>query len=330
MTTARNEYGPVDSELADRTGLRFREFRKTLRPRYGVVWAQIGLGHAALWLSLALAAQAETVAAQLVAAVLGAIAVGYALAYVQLFFHEAAHFLLAPSRRLNDVLANTFVGVLIGQDIKQYRPIHFAHHRDLGTGDDTERTYFEALTPRFVMESLTGIRVLKVLALRRRALDSAAPAKSEKVSRNRVPLVAGLLLHASIVIGMIATGRYGATLAWVAGIGTVYPFLAAIRQLLEHRPLAGAGGPVPYAATHRMFGGGVIASTFGGAGFNRHLLHHMEPQISCTRLVDLEGYLKDTERAVWLDEHRTTYREAVAALLVRQAPHCEPTDAIST
>ena len=44
-----------------------------------------------------------------------------------------------------------------------------------------------------------------------------------------------------------------------------------------------------------MFGDGLIASTFGGAGFNRHMLHHWEAQISYTRLKDLEKFLLDTE-----------------------------------
>ena len=36
---------------------------------------------------------------------LGAAAIGYAIAYLQLFIHEAAHFNLHPNRRTSDRLA---------------------------------------------------------------------------------------------------------------------------------------------------------------------------------------------------------------------------------
>jgi fatty acid desaturase len=325
MGTGRNLYGPLDAELTDSSGLRFRDLRKALTPRYGRLWVQIGLGHLALCLLLIAAVQAQSLPAQIAAAILGAMAVGYAMAYVQLFFHEAAHFLLAPTRGLNDALANAFIGVWIGQDIKRYRRIHFAHHRDLGTAEDTERTYFDALTLRFMLESLLGIRTLKVLALRRRVLATAAAenAQQDPQPGSRWPLIVGLALHGCIVLGLVAYGRWGAAVAWVAGIGTVYPFLAALRQLLEHREVAGPAGPTPYAATHRLLGTGLFAATFGSAGFNRHLLHHMEPQISCTRLGELESYLMRTSRASWIDEHRMSYGDAFAALLARDRAQAE-------
>jgi fatty acid desaturase len=131
----------------------------------------------------------------------------------------------------------------------------------------------------------------------------------------------GLTTHALILSALALTQCWGAALAWLAGMGTVYPFIASIRQLLEHRALApDAEAPVPYAATHRLFGEGPFASTFGGAGFNRHLLHHMEPQISCTRLAEVELFLNATSRASWLATHRTSYGRAFRELLRQAKP----------
>jgi len=317
----RNVYGPLEATLTDSAGVSFRELRARLTPRYARAWFQIGCGHLALWATLIAAAQAETFAMHAAAAVLGALGVGYAMAYIQLFFHEAAHYLLAKDRSTNDLLANVALGLWIGQDVRKYRPIHFAHHRDIGTPEDSERTYFEALTPRFIVESLTGIRVIKVLLLRRRALGKGASASTAKPapSGSRWPLLAGLAVHGSLGLYLLWIGAYGALAAWIAGIGAVYPFLTSLRQLLEHRAMAAAGSaPAPYAEAHRMFGDGPFASTFGGAGFNRHLLHHMEPQISCTRLAELELFLMRTSKAAWLDEHRTSYVSAFRALIGRE------------
>lgn len=325
----RDAYGPIDGELTDSAGTRFRDLRVTLTPRYRLAWLQIGLGHVALAAVVLLAAQAQTLAQHALAAVLGALAVGYAMGYVQLFFHEAAHFLLARDRGTNDLLANLFIGMWIGQDIRKYRPIHFGHHRDIGHAEDTERTYFEALTATFIVKSLFGIRLVEVLLLRRRALQAATAKSGEggakPVPGSRWPLLMGLTVHASILAALALTQSWGAALAWLAGMGTVYPFIASIRQLLEHRALPpGGAAPLPYAAAHRMFGDGLFASTFGGAGFNRHLLHHMEPQISYTRLPEVEQFLIATDRASWLSEHRTSYGRSFVELLAQTKPASAP------
>ena len=79
----------------------------------------------------------------------------------------------------------------------------------------------------------------------------------------------------------------------------VFPFLASLRTLLEHRaedadPRANYA-EVDQGPVNRLFGSGPLASTLGSAGFNRHALHHWEPQISYTRLKDIEAYLLRTE-----------------------------------
>ena len=68
-------------------------------------------------------------------------------------------------------------------------------------------------------------------------------------------------------------------------------------------------------AVTRLFGDGPLARVFGGAGFNRHLLHHLEPQISYTRLGDLEAFVMATSLAPRLDARRASYLGTFAELL---------------
>ena len=56
-------------------------------------------------------------------------------------------------------------------------------------------------------------------------------------------------------------------------------------------------------------------ATLGGAGFNRHLLHHWDPGVSCTQLAALEAYLAGTEAAPSLQQRRTTYAATARRLL---------------
>jgi fatty acid desaturase len=319
MEAVAHSYGPLDPELRRSDGARFRDVRRTLTPKYATVWVHIALGYVALAASVLLATLPTQLWSSVLMGLLGALSVGYWMAYVQLFFHEAGHFGLARDRRRNDLLANLFIGSWIGASIKAYRTRHFAHHRDLGQPDDPERTYFERLSLRFIVESLSGIRVIRVLLHRRNVAIQQGPrsgsATTEAKPRERWPLLVGLAAHGLILIVLTLHARWAALGAWCVGIGSVYPFLASLRQLLEHRPIADATNlPGRYAAL-RMFGAGPLASTFGGAGFNLHLLHHMEPQISYTRLADLQAFMESSELASWLAQHQSTYRETFLHLV---------------
>jgi fatty acid desaturase len=106
-------------------------------------------------------------------------------------------------------------------------------------------------------------------------------------------------------------GQYALAAAWTLGTLSVLPLLVSLRQLLEHRS-EGADASCDYSmqdhgAVNRLFGDGPIASTLGGAGFNRHLLHHWEPQISYTRLRELEMYLRRTGAADEIQQRQSTY-----------------------
>lgn len=318
--------------LADSRGVPFREFKAALKPRYGRVWLALLSGHAALAALLAGAAGAQAALPRLfwpAAAAIGALLIGYALAYVQLFFHEAAHYNLAPGRRRNDMLANLFIGSFItgifGQSVAQYRVVHFDHHRHLGTTRDPERSYFEALTPRFIAESLTGIRVLRVIATYRRSAGTGS-ASGGAPGRGllNIHFFSSLALHGAVIGGALLLRQWVAAFAWAAGLGLVYPFFNGVRQVLEHRSESARPdvnyAEVDHGAVNRLFGGGPLASTLGGAGFNRHLLHHWEPQISCTRFRELERYLLDTAAADALRSHQTTYWATFRALLNANEP----------
>ena len=68
---------------------------------------------------------------------------------VLLAFHEASHYTLHPSRRLNELLG-VGVGTLILTPLSSYRWVHNQHHLHLGTARDTEMWPFVVPgTPRW-------------------------------------------------------------------------------------------------------------------------------------------------------------------------------------
>lgn len=303
------EIGSVAREaLVNRAGLRYPEFRRRLRPRYAAAWVRLGAGHAGL-IGIAAILVAPVPGNPLLAAsvcLLGALGFGYGIAYIGLFFHEAAHYNLAGNRTVNDVMANIFIGSLTGQDIRRYRPVHFQHHRELGMPGDTEISYFDPLDMRFVIESLLGIKAARAFA----DWDRFSHEHSGMPYLN-VQLLLGVLLNVAILASALSLGFPTLAISWSLGILVFFPIFNALRNILEHRSETAIRGTdyrrAVHGAVNRLFGDGLLAQTLGGAGFNRHLLHHWEPQVPFTRLSELQGYLVETKFAPILERHATTY-----------------------
>jgi fatty acid desaturase len=311
----------IKRELVDENGMPYREFRRSLTPRWGSVWAQIGLRYAALLgILAALAAFADLSPAGVALAALGGVAIGYTVATLSLFFHEAAHYNLVRGRRRNDRAANLVIAWMYGRPIAAYRRTHLQHHRDLGTTMDAENSYFEALGAGYLAAGLFGIKAMRSLR-RYREIERAELGQTGEGATARIAWIA---VTAAAALGVAAAlwlvlGAPLAAAAWLWGLLFVYPFFASLRQLLEHRS-EGADREVDYqqvdhGPVNRLFGDGPIASTLGSAGFNRHALHHWEPTVSCTRLKDLEAYLSRTPLEPSLRKRRTTYADTFLRLL---------------
>jgi fatty acid desaturase len=105
---------------------------------------------------------------------------------------------------------------MLGQDIKNYRPVHWGHHKWIGSTMDTEFTYFDPLDMRFIAEAFIGIRVWKVLRAREKILQS----NEEKKSMMRSQLVIAAAILGAIVTGSVVTGHWALTLSWIVGMLT--------------------------------------------------------------------------------------------------------------
>ena len=301
--------------LTNKSGITFGQVRKGLLPRYGIVWRDLILGWVGLaviiWATIAMSHQSRGFA--LVAAVVGAVLLGFTIAYIMLFLHEAAHYNVHPDHRWNDLLCNFFISGIVGVDVQNYRQIHWDHHRHFGGPMDTEISYRDPLDLRFLVETLFGVRAMRVILLRREKLRSIKVEKpaDPRLKTGPYAVLAGMALNATCLGVLFYLHEWAAMFSWICGVLVFFPFFGALRQLLEHRAGFPAGmesrAEIVYFATNRIFGDGLLASTFGAAGFNRHLLHHWDPQISYTRLRELESFLLDTQAEPYLRERQTSY-----------------------
>lgn len=318
-----NAFGKLRFQVRDTSGGMLVDFLKTLQPDYSVVYRDIAFGYAALIASVAAVVLAERAGAPFwLVTPLAALSIGYWIAYLMLFLHEGAHWNLAADPRVSDRICNGLISWWAGLEVSKYRPVHFQHHRALGTTEDSEFSYFFPLNLVFIAKGLLGIRAVEVLLVRERmtkSQDKKSEAGAGSVPPERKQALIGALFHLTCIGALALSGNWASAAAWAMGVGAVFPFFGALRQLLEHRA-EDARADVDYHVTNhgavsRMFGDGFVGRTFGGAGFNRHLLHHWEPALSYTRLADFERFLLDTELAGVVKARQTTYCETLLRLM---------------
>lgn len=305
-------------EATDQDGTSYAAFRNRLSPVFSKVWWDIFKGYfflaAVSGSFIYLAHRFHTYWWLLV--IPFALLIGYISAYIALFIHEAGHFNIHPDKKVNDRLATLLLCLPFGLSMRSYRKIHWQHHLHLGTPQDTEVSYFNALTKLFVLETLTGIHLLRTVMQK----ENNEVLTKEQVRQSRLMLLAGFLFHSAFLAVLIFTNNWAFAITWVLGFGIFFPFFATIRQLLEHRDELAHHATDFRKHTHgkisRLFVHTILSSSFGAAGFTRHMIHHWDPQTSYTRLADIERFLLQCDKtAPIVQSSKTTYFKTIKKLL---------------
>lgn len=304
--------------VTGKDGISYADFRKTLTPRFTTVARDILKGWCFLLLIPAVVCYAggqQTIANWWLIPP-AALLIGYIAAYLALFIHEASHYNIHPDRKKNDAIASVLLCLPFGLSLQAYRKIHWQHHLHLGTPDDTEISYFNALTPLFIVETLTGIHLLRTMFSKGK--KSVLNADQQRKSRRM--LLAGAAIHGLLLTAFVYNGFLVAAISWITGFGLCFPFFASLRQLLEHRDEYAKAttdfSKQPHGKISRLFYHTLLSSTFGAAGFTRHMIHHWDPQVSYTRMKDVEAFLEqDQQTASILAGSRISYTAVFRKLL---------------
>ena len=312
-----NDTNQIRQKIYDKEN--YFKFLKNLKPNYKKVYIDILIGYFAVFLSIILSFKLiEVKLINTFFILLISINIGFWIAYITLFLHEASHFNLSKNKKINNVLSNIFIGWFSGTEVNSYRKIHFEHHKHLGETTDTETSYFEELNSLTIIKFITGIHSLKTFNKRNKTLQKNNGTKNFSM----MYFFISLILHVFILLILLNINIYSA-ISWILGVWCFFPLFAALRQLLEHRD-ENANPNKNYSkenhgAITRIFGDDLFSSFLGGAGFNRHLLHHWEPQISYTRLKNLEKFLLSTEVANIINSRRSTYWKTITYLMMKKS-----------
>jgi fatty acid desaturase len=235
------------------------------------------------------------------------------LAY-QVFFHEAAHYNLCKDKRLNDFFANLFWTPFTGLWIQKYRQHHWAHHMHLGNSNDTEISYVSPLNAKSLMEALFGIYLLKTV-FRYFSVAQASVKKSQNSffgGHFWLGIVFMLVVQFSVSAVLAFQINLFAGVCWLISVFVTDPLLTKIRQTLEHRSesdkISNSFEENKDLAVNQIFGNDLFSYYFGAAGFNKHLLHHLDPSISYTCFDEFENFLTDYGAQEYLKSRRTSYK----------------------
>jgi len=222
------------------------------------------------------------------------------------FFHEAAHFNFYPGKRkLNDILSNFFLSPFIGMSVKSYRKTHWEHHKNLGSINDTEISYFEPLEFRKLIDILT-LNYLFQTFLRYRENY-----KKKSLTDFNFFLIIFVVINILFIFIAYMLDAYYFIFSWVFIYLYGIPLTEKIRQTLEHRDFN--ANPAKnykkenHGPVNRLFGKDFFSRFFGAAGFNRHLLHHYDPSISYTNFDEVENFFLKSNLKNHLIRSKTTY-----------------------
>tara|TARA_B110000305_G_scaffold236836_1_gene298943 strand:+ start:628 stop:1518 length:891 start_codon:yes stop_codon:yes gene_type:complete len=237
-----------------------------------------------------------------------------------LFLHEAAHYNLHKNRKINDIIAKIFFIPTLGVKIEDYRKHHWEHHKYIGTTNDTENSYFSDLSIKSMLLSMVPFFLILKKGLSSKTNSNENPDNDLKIIKSKTLLIM-ITFHATVVGLIFINGFKFTSIVYLFFLVILFPWIAQTRQKLEHRNI-NATKEIDYkkynhGEYNRIFSNSFISRYLGAAGFNKHYLHHINPNISYTNFEEYENYIKDNNKDLddKINKSKTTYLDIFFRLL---------------
>jgi fatty acid desaturase len=234
------------------------------------------------WATIALAMVVSAVWPSAFTLVLAIAVIGSRQLGLLVVMHEAAHWLLFPSMRVNTLVASWLCAYpLFATDLKAYRRAHHLHHRHTQQPEDPDLALaasFPVARGRFwrdVLRDLSGW----TLCARIVAWPGWRQPRGDAWRRVRGPLVSNAVLFTVLA----STGHWELyLLLWVLPLATWHELLVRLRSIAEHAMVPDDGDPLRNARTTSA---GPLARAFLAPYWvNYHVEHHVLVFVPCWKL----------------------------------------------
>jgi fatty acid desaturase len=210
--------------------------------------------------------------------------------------HDAAHYRLFESRRLNEFFGGLF-GVLGAIPMGSYRVIHRLHHNNLYGDVDPDIALHggyprgRAYLVRKLAQDIVGLNAWKTVAYffgnpainantnrAQRPLDDTSPALRAAARRDRMTVVAfhvGVPAVLFALAGPMALVKYA--VLWLLPLFTVLQPILRLRAICEHGAVADTSTPLTAARTNLV--GPLGRLVLFPHHVNFHVEHHLFPAV---------------------------------------------------
>lgn len=210
-----------------------------------------------------------------------------------IIMHDASHYSLFKTRKLNDIIGNIFGAYPIFNNVEQYRPYHFQHHIATGTTDDPDINLVKGYPAKLAgilrkmtrdLLGLTGIKAdLGLLAMHTGFIKYNLGNLVEKIPQENRPwkvilrngyynLRGPILVNLSLFLILLALGKPLLYLLWIGANLTTFNFSLRIRSIAEHSVVEDTNDP--YKNTRTTYANFVERILFAPLHVNYHLEHH--------------------------------------------------------
>lgn len=275
------------------TGKPIREIRDELRrisvPRN--VWASI-IG----WVQPIVTIVAALVIGHPLAWVAAFVLMGPAHARHAALMHEAAHKLLFPSKRWNDLVGRWLFGYPTFAPMELYRRGHFAHHRDEFGPEEPDFAFYDGypVPPATLRRRLwrdlrgnSGRKNLTGLLRAARAEDGVGPFR--KVIISQTVLAVALSALGVAIAGWVGLLTY--PVLWVGSWMTMWKVINRLRSIAEHGGMERSDDR--RATTHNVRQNLLARFFVVPLNIGWHLAHHVDMGVPWHNLPALHRELVD-------------------------------------
>jgi len=211
--------------------------------------------------------------------------------------HECAHYHAFKKRWSSNLLGRWVLAPLVVADFDNYRLLHWAHHRNLGTADDPKYSYKVDIqgwrAAGFFLQCLMGGEVVKKFFHQTRQRDGS------EIATSHFWIVRVIVFHGLFVASLFAIAwRFGPhdagsailrvaisyVVVYMYGLVSLTLLVATLRAIAEHQNGTDHFEISGQAVLRNLSCGPVGRLIFGCYGFAEHATHHINPSVPAYHL----------------------------------------------
>ncbi len=210
-----------------------------------------------------------------------------------IIMHDASHYSLFKSQKLNKFIGNFFGAWPILHNVQQYRPYHLKHHRYTGTKDDPDLklalnfpTYLMSFIRKLLrdfsgingVKSIFGIIAMHLSILKYNLGGQVLKLKESISSKEKIKMAyknlkGPILFHVLFFLFFYCIQFWYLYLLWWLAQITTYNFCLRIRSMAEHSMTSDVADP--YQNVRTTYANFFERILFAPLYVNYHVEHHL-------------------------------------------------------